>query len=105
MVHLSQINKPRKTNNLTKNVFNEDTIYVLNQNSFDIGSKISKGNMKYDAAITSNIYNEKMNFRVKLSKLPYFDRNKYCWLNYRAIFEAISEASGIEETLNEVLGN
>ena len=104
-MHLSQTNKPGKNNNLTNNVFNEDTIYVLNQNAFYIGSKISKGNIKDDAAITSNIYNEKMNFRVKLSRFSYSDRKQYYWLNYRAIFEAISEASGIEETLNEFLGN
>ena len=51
-------------------VFYEDTIYGFDQNTFKIGSKISKGNMKYDATITSNIYNYKYELQSKVVRVP-----------------------------------
>ena len=54
-------------------VFYEDTIYDFYPNTFKIGSKSSKFNIKYNETITSNIDNENMDFRVKLYKLPDFD--------------------------------
>ena len=68
-------------------IFDEDTISDFDPNAFEIGSKILKGNMKYDATITSYIDNERMNFRVKLSKCPDFDRNKDSCLKFRASFK------------------
>ena len=87
------------------NIFNEDTIYYFDTNAFEIGSKISKGNMKDGATIASNIDNEKINVRVKFSEFPGFDGKQDSWLNFRAIFEATAEVSGIEKALNEVIDN
>ena len=39
--------------------------------------------------MTSNIDNEKINFRVKLSEFPDFDGNQDSWLNFRARFESM----------------
>ena len=71
-------------------VSDEDTIYDFDPNAFEIGSKISKGNIKYDAEITSNIDYGKMNFRVKLNNLPDFEGKQDSWLNFKASFESIS---------------
>lgn len=61
--------------------------------------------MKDDVTTTSNIDNQKTNFRVKLSGFPKFDRKQDSWLNFGSKFEAISETSVIEETFNEVIDN
>ena len=45
--------------------------------------------------ITANIDNEKMHFRVKLSKFSYLEGKKDSWFKFKANFEAIFEASGI----------
>ena len=37
-----------------------------------------------DTTINSNIDNEKMNLRLKLSELPDFDGKQDSWLNFRA---------------------
>ena len=51
--------------------------------------------MKDDAKITSNIDNEKMNFTVKFYEFLDFQENQD-FFNFKASFEAIAEASGIE---------
>ena len=56
---------------------------------------MSKGNMKDDARFTSNIDNQKMNFRVKFSEFPDFDGNQDSWLNFREIFGAMTYAVDI----------
>ena len=76
-------------------VFDEDNIYDFDPNTFKIGSKSSKFNIKYNETITSNIDNENMDFRVKLYKLPDFDGKQHSWINPIESFEAISEAVGI----------
>ena len=75
--------------------FYEDNISDFDPSTFKIGRKSSKRNMKYDATITSNIDNEKTNFRVKLSKFPGFDRNQDSCINFRASVEAICKEEGI----------
>ena len=61
--------------------------------------------MKDGATIASNIDNEKINVRVKFSEFPGFYGKQDSWLNFRAIFEATAEVSGIEKALNEVIDN
>ena len=85
--------------------FYEDINYDFDPNWFEVGIHISKDNMKYDAKITSNIYNENINFKVKLSRPPDFGGNKDSWINFREFFESIAEVACIEETLNELCDN
>ena len=66
-------NEPGKNSNRMDIGFYEDNIYDFDPNTFKIGSKSSKFNIKYNETITSNIDNENMDFRVKLYKLPDFD--------------------------------
>ena len=84
-------------------IFDEDTIYDFDPNTFEIGREIWKGNMKYHATTTSNIYNKKNKPRVKLSKFPDFNSKQDSWIKSRSSFKAITEASGIWKYLNEVL--
>ena len=54
-------------------------------------SKLGARAQKYDVTITSNIENEMMTFRVKLSNFPDFGRKQDSCLNLRASFEAIDK--------------
>ena len=65
-------------------VFDEENTYDFDSNAFKIQGKSSRGNMIDDTTINSNIDNEKMNLRLKLSELPDFDGKQDSWLNFRA---------------------
>ena len=41
--------------------------------------------MKDDATTTSNIDNENIKFRLKISKLPYFNGKQDAWINFREV--------------------
>ena len=66
-------------------VFDEDTIYDFDSNVFENRRKSSKVNMKDDATTTSNIDNENIKFRLKISKLPYFNGKQDAWINFREV--------------------